>query len=864
MNHIPLNKKQFLLIDGHSLAYRAFYALPKLTTKKGIPTNAVYGFVNMLLKALNTIKPEYGGCIFDTPKPTYRHEKFTAYKQGRPKAPDDFKPQLEYIRKFCESLGINVIAEPGTEADDIIASIAKLAEDEGFEVFIITPDKDMFQLISNHIKIIRPKKGVSTFEIYDKKSFEKEFGFPPKLFPHYLALVGDKVDNIPGVKGIGPQKAKQLVKSYGTLEEIYANIKNIEPSLQQKLLSGKEDAFLSLQLINAIIEKNRWKEKLKELKIKPPDKISLSKLCNELEFKSIKKRLNLDDNSKQTTTKSIQQNLQNITVCKDAKEFLTHLNKEKETIIYLNWEGKYPYDCKIKQIIFLTDENTVYEYTPPAILSQDLDENIKKVLEDKTIPKATCSLKNTITVLKNYSVNIENVTFDIEIADYLLHPDKKEQTIKIIKEKNTKNDIPLKIKDLKQSLDDKLKQENLKGVMEKIDIPLCYVLSDMELTGIKIDKQKLLSLKSEVENTLFKIKQKIQELTNIDINLNSPKQVSWLLYEKLLIPKPNPKSSSTDHKTLLKLLEYDTPYKQIINLILKYREYSKILTAFINTFLNHINPITGKIYATFNHTTTGTGRLSSNNPNLQNLPSYGDFAKKFKECFIVSSEDRIFIGADYSQIELRVLAFMSKDEKLLEALEKGEDFHIKTASELFKIPPNKITPEIRRKAKEINFGIIYGISAVGLAERLGISTKEANKIIKAYFNTFPGVAKFLENQIKQAKERGYTVSYFGRKRYIKDLKNTNKSLISRIAINTPIQSTAADITKLAMIRLHKQLKDLGANIVLQIHDSLICEAPFQTKETAKKIIKDTMENILEGKINLTVNIKEGENLSFVW
>ncbi|MCX8128267.1 MAG: DNA polymerase I [Synergistetes bacterium] len=854
--------KRLILIDGHSLLYRAFYALPPLSTKDGFPTNATYGFIRMLIKLIKQYKPTHCGIAFDTPKPTFRHLEFKEYKIKRPEMPDKLKPQVKLTKDIINAMGIKTIEFEGYEADDIIGTISAKAESEGFETYIVSADKDSLQLVSNKTKLLRTVKGISSVELYDYKRVIEEYGIEPEKIPHLIALKGDQSDNIPGIPSIGPQKALELLRKYGDINNIILNsnlrsIKENEESLKTYLCLAtiKRDLPISFDI--------------EELKISEPDKNKLFNILRTFEFQTIINELNLQ--SEHIT--NIKTNIACIIVqtISELKNALKELTDAKEIYLKVITSEHLPMWASIEGICLSTPQKAFLFLTKNISLFEILS-YLHHIL-CSNIPKIGCDLKRSLVTLKREGFNINKINFDLAIASYLLDPNKGSHTLENIALSYLGESPPPEAEQIKRTIKEaeicfqlkeqflkELRDQELYDLFEKVELPMIEVLASMEVEGIKIDKITLYNLELEIEKELKRIENDIFSSINLKFNLNSPKQLSEVLFNYLKLTPPRKKKTSTDAQTLLELMRMGNPYNDVIEKILVYRQLSKFKSTYISNLPKLIHPRTNCIHTTFNQTVTATGRLSSSDPNLQNIPIRTPVGKAIRKAFKVKDKENIFISADYSQIELRILAHFSKDPALIEAFEKDLDIHTKTAAEIFGIPEKQVTEEERRIAKVINFGIIYGMSPHGLAQELKISQVEAQAYIDKYFSKYTKVKEFIENIIKEAREKGYVKTLLGRKRKIEDLNSKYKKLreqSERYAINTPVQGSAADIIKLAMIELHRKLRYF--KIVLQIHDELLFEGPENKLEDEIEIIKDTMTKVINLSVPLKVSLKKGKD-----
>ena len=854
-----MSGERILLVDGHALAFRAYYALPELNAPDGTPTNAVLGFINMLLKIINDEAPDRVVVFFDAKGETFRHEAYKEYKENRPPAPEEFKSQIFIIKELMKRFGYPVIEIEGVEADDAIASCAHRLRENG-EILVLTADKDMLQLIRTNVKVLRPIKGVSVFKTYDEKAFEDEFGFPPSSFPDYLALIGDKVDNIPGVPGIGPKRASALIQKYGTLENLFEHLDELPEKIAHLLRDRKEELFQWRELIRLRDTLNIDPKTLEHNGRR--DDEALVEIFNKLGFKQIPERLGLTA-KKEEARRGVSGTLS------ETEDIRPDVHSGKAVALAYAGEGRYPQGYKVSECVIAEGDDSlnVVDLTETA----GLEALIEKIRGRKVL---LWGYKELTTALRRPPC-APHEAWDGKIAYYLLHPDyatSKEGLSEIKRLRQCEMGLDreaLSLFDIYEKLTSQFDQE-LNELMYKIDMPLSVVLSKMEVHGIRLNLDLLWEIKGELERTLEDVEASIDMAAGSKVNLNSPKQVGWLLFDHLKLPviKRTKTGYSTDVTVLEELSRLNRPEALVAKLLLDHRELSKMLSGFVQPLIDAIDPKTGKVHTTFEHTSTGTGRLSSRDPNLQNLPAYGDWAKKLKEAFIPSNSDGIFIGADYSQIELRVLAHISGDEKLREAFERGRDIHAETAAWVFGVEPEDVTSELRRMAKMINFGLLYGMTPYGLASRLGISRDEAKAIIDRYFSGFPRVKEYIEKSYEEAKNRGYSLSIFGRRRPLNEVttvEGNSTAALKRVAINTPIQSSAADIAKMAMIRFDEALQKehIDAALVLQIHDSLICECHEKDEGAVSDLLKRSMEHVIRLSVPLEVNLKSGRSLAEV-
>ncbi|NUU96787.1 DNA polymerase I [Marinitoga sp. 1138] len=888
------------LIDGSGVAYRAFFALDQeLQTSTGIPTKAIYGVTKMLIKILKKyIKTNEDAVIFvmDKKTVTYRHKLLEQYKANRPETPKIFKEQIPYILEMVNALGIKTIAEEGVEADDVIATLALKGKEKFKNIYILSSDKDLMQLIDEKIKMLRIGRGITDLIEYDIEKVKERYGFEPKKIQDFLALTGDTADNIPGVKGIGEKTATKLIKEYGTLEEIYKNVRNTTKSIQKKLTEGKDMAFLSKKLVQLITDV--------ELDINWEDYIyrgyteELEKLLNEFEFKSIIRELGLKEEKKVIVSPEIpefedlsKKGKYHLISPDKIDEIISKIKDANPVSFDLETTAVDPYRAEILGIALSTEPGTGYYIDISKLEKKEKLEILKKIwliLKEKDLIGQ--NLKYDLSIMKVNGFEIKNPYFDTMIAAYLVSPDSRRfnmddlakkyldyETIKyddIVKKDtlfaNTLKDVdPEKVAEysgedaditlrLFYVLKPRIYEFQLEKVMEEIENPLIPVLAKMELNGVFFDIPYLKELEKEYKNITKNILNEIQEIAGYSVNPNSPKQIRELLFEKLGI-KPKKKTKGGQYSTNAQVLEELKNEHPVIKLILEYRKYQKLLSTYIQAIPKLVNPVTGRVHTSFNQTGAATGRLSSSDPNLQNLPIREVEGEKIRKAVKAEKENYVLMSADYSQIELRVLAHMSQDPILIDSFNKNLDIHKITAAKLFDVPEENVDNKMRQIGKMINFSIIYGVSSYGLAERTGISIEEAGIFIKKYFELYKNVEKYQKEILSNLNKNGYVETLFGRKRFLSKL-NLNKNDLRRIAVNTPIQGTASDIMKLAMIKLDKVLPEY-AKMILQVHDEIVIELPEDRIEEVSLIVKETMENAVKLDVPLKVDIAVSERWS---
>ena len=879
-----MSRKKLFLIDGNSFCYRAFYAIRSLTNSKGQPTNAVYGFVTMLRKIVEDNKPDMLAVAFDMKGPTFRHKKFEDYKIHRKPMPDDLVSQMRYIKDAVRAYNIPIYELEGYEADDILATLATKAEDHDIDTFIVTGDKDALQMVDTHIKVLSTnKEGL----VYDAAKVKEAYGVPPDRMVDIMSLMGDATDNIPGVPGIGEKTAVELLTEFGSLDNLYKNIDKVKGEAKKKTLAENEKlAYLSKEL--AILDTNvPVKIDYKELELQKPDEEKLLGLFKELEFKSLVKELTPRDALK-STYKLIDSE-------KEFEKLLKDLKNQKEFALDTETTSEDPMRARLVGISFSWEIGEAF-YVPfnGGLKPEAILDALKPILEDEKIKKIGQNIKYEYVVLANYGIGLNGISFDTMVASYLCNPSKlnhnlEDISIEFLNHKMTtpieeligkgKNaitmdkveidkvsayccedsDVTLRLKSV---IEKAIAQKDLRELFNKVEIPLIPVLGTMERNGVSIDKEYLVQLSGEMEKKLDALTKKIYKIAGEEFNINSPKQLSKILFEKLKLPviKRTKTGISTNEDVLTKLASKHELPKSLI----EYREFAKLKSTYVDSLPELINPETGKVHTSFNQTVTATGRLSSSDPNLQNIPIRTEEGRKIRRAFIASSKDSLLLSADYSQIELRVLAHLSGDKQLAKAFREGRDIHTYTASLVFGIDEKDVSSEMRGMAKTVNFGIIYGMSPYGLSQSLGIEVDKAKEFIDSYFARYPDVKQYMDGLIEAVRKDGYAVTMLGRRRYIPEINSPDMRLrqfAERTAINTPIQGTAADIIKVAMISIEENLekKGLESKMILQVHDELVFDCPRKEIDELKKIVKHGMEDVIKLKIPVEAHIEVGKN-----
>ncbi|MGU8299228.1 DNA polymerase I [Clostridium perfringens] len=860
--------KRLLILDGNSLLNRAFYAVPLLSNSEGTHTNAIYGFTNMLFKMREDIKPDYIVCTFDKKAPTFRHLEYGDYKAGRKKMPPELAEQFPIVKEMLKLFSITTYELDGFEADDIIGSLAKVAEGEGIEVYIMTGDKDALQLAAKDINVCITKKGVSEIEVYNYDRMVEEYGVTPTQFIDVKGLMGDKSDNIPGVPGVGEKTAFKLIKEYGSVEAVLENIDNISgKKLKENLTEYSEQAIFSKKLAT-IMTNVPIDFDLDEIKSKDDyNKDQLKALFTKLQMKSILDKLSNGEEEEP----EIEVKITNIENNKELEDLFKNINEEVYiNFTYLNKE-KYS-TIEIDKIFINYDEKNYLINFKELAQEEENIKAFKEFFENEDILKNGYSIKNALTALKKLGIEFKGLAFDCELAAYLIDSSKGEYTLLSLinnylsKFPNVKEGEEYLVgisfmKELTLVLKKKIEEEKMEKLMYDIELPLETVLSSMESIGFKVNKDILDELSIKFKRELEETQKEIFELADEEFNINSTKQLGKILFEKLDLPVI--KKTKTGYSTNAEVLEKLKDKHPIIEKITYFRQLSKIYSTYVEG-LKSVIDTDGSIHSTFNQTVTTTGRLSSTEPNLQNIPIKYEMGREIRKVFIPKEEGDLLISADYSQIELRVLAHISGDENMIDAFNHHSDIHTKTASEVFKVPVEEVTPLMRSRAKAVNFGIVYGIGDFSLSQDLNISRKEAKEYMDIYFERYPKIKEYISKVINEAQTKGYVLTMLNRRRYIPEANASNKivkALGERLAMNAPIQGTAADIIKLAMVNVYNKLKELNLNskLILQVHDELIINVVKGELDIVKKLLKEEMENTIKLSVPLDVDVNVGED-----
>ncbi len=884
---------KFVIIDGNAIIHRAYHALPPLTTKDGRMVNAVYGFASMLLKVLQDLKPTHLAVAFDVAGKTFRHVEYDKYKATRVKADQELYDQIPLVHELVSTLGFPIYTKEGYEADDVIGTIVEMFrgdKNKDKELFIVTGDMDTLQLIDGFVKVYTLRKGMSDVVIYDHDGVIEKYGFGPDRVVDYKALRGDTSDNIPGVPGIGEKTATELIQKYGGIEDVYKQLKasgsklrkEMKEGVIKKLEEGEESAKMSYHLAKIECSVPDLKIDLKDSEIKEFDREKVVKLFQEFEFTSLLKRLpgfgsesaEEKKTSKGKKIKKTAANCENITDKKGLKDLAELIKKENQFVakVILNNPDVFALDCG--GIVFWAGGKGFF-------VPKNLMADTKDIFEDSKTELIGYDLKQLVKVMCQLGIKIKNQLFDILIASYLLSPGSRNNSLESIILKELGEEIkngnqgglfgvePLtevetleKIGRAAEKLRPELKSIDDYGLFQKVEMPLVIVLAEIELNGIALDFDLLKKLSKEVAEEILKLQETIYKLAGQEFNVSSPLQLREILFDKLSLPTDGVKKGKTGLSTSAEELEKLRPLHPIISEIENYRETSKLQNTYIDVLPALVNPKTNRLHTSFNQAVTATGRLSSSDPNLQNIPIRTAAGRKIRAAF-VAEKGNVLVSADYSQIELRIAASLAEDQKMLEIFSKDEDIHRATAAAINNVPLDKVTKDMRRAAKEVNFGVLYGMGAYGLSWRADIPQWQAKEFIDKYFSEFSGVKKYLERTLEFTRKEGYCETLFGRRRYIPELNSHNfqlRNAAERMAINHPIQGTAADLMKMAMVAVQEELKeDKEIKMLLQVHDELVFEVKKGEEVKLAKRLKEVMENVAKLRVPIKVEVKFGTN-----
>ena len=876
-------EKRLIIIDGNSIINRAFYALPDMSNSEGLKTNAIFGFVRMMFKIIEDYQPTHMSVAFDKKAPTFRHKQYADYKAGRKKMPDELAQQLQPLKDLLDKFNINRLELEGYEADDLIGTVARLGEENDFKVYIVTGDKDAIQLASHKTTTLITKKGVGEVEEYDYDSVLDRYEMTPTQFIDLKGLMGDKSDNIPGVPGVGEKTGIKLLKQYLTIENLIEHTDELKGSIKKKIEENKDLALMSKELAT-IITNVPIEVKLEDLEYGDYNKDDVVEKFKEFGFTSLITKL-LDIEGGETTIKEeIDLKIEHLD---NVEDFIKKAEENKKVIIDVIGKEGNILDKRVLYVFLSLDGNEIY------YVNEDELPQIKTLLSNPEIKKHGYDLKEDYILLKPYEIELNSMDFDITIAEYLI--DSKSSTsyecsaiaMKYLTRKiKSKEDLLGKgakakkfdeiefdelsayigdilntVNGVYPKMEEKLKETEMDGLFYHVEMPLVEVLGSMEYIGMKVDKDQLNELKEKFTTIINELENEIFELAGEPFNINSPKQLGVVLFEKLGLPVI--KKTKTGYSTNAEVLEKLRDKHEIIDKITEYRQIVKLNSTYVEGLLKIINPKTGRIHSSFNQTITTTGRISSTEPNMQNIPVKTEMGRDIRKVFVADDNCKL-VDADYSQVELRVLAHMSGDENMIDAFKHGEDIHSKTASQIFDVDIKDVTSKQRIEAKAINFGIIYGKTDFGLSQDLNIPVATAKAYIDSYFNKYPKIKEFMDEAVESATETGYATTILNRRRYIPEIKASNfivRNQGKRFAMNAPIQGSAADIIKVAMVNVYNKLKEnnMKSKLILQVHDELIVEAVDEELEMAEKIVREEMENAQSMDVKLDVDLNTGDS-----
>ena len=887
-----MKEQTVYLVDGTYNVFRAYHGTPRLTNSKGVPTNAVFAFAQILRKLIVDEKPPFLGVAFDTEAPTFRHVEFEQYKAHRPPPPEDLIIQFPYARRVCQALRVPVLEKDGWEADDVIATLAERAKEKGYDVVIVTSDKDMFQLVDDRVKVLNPAKGNM---LMDAAKVEEIFGVPPARVTDVLALWGDASDNIPGVPGIGEKGAKEIVRQFASLEEAVAHADEIPRKAYREGLKNHFDKALQCRDLVTIRRDAPVDLDLDDLKYEAPDAAAAYDLFSELEFSALQQEFAAREAAGSSDYKAILTE-------SELDALLAQVRQDGVLSVDLETTGVDPMRAEIAGIA-LSSRARVGRYVPvshrylgaPAQIPLDAAlAKIKPLLEDPALPKVGQNIKYEIIMFRRHGVAIDPVSFDSMVASYLIDPGRRQHNLDVLaldylshrtilyKEVagTGKNEVTLDRVDvdrvaqyaaedadialrLRQVLEPKLEELELDELYLELEQPLISVLADMEMAGVKVDPDILKKMSGEFAVELERLEGEIYDLAGVQFNINSPRQLGDILFTKLDLVSRRRTAKTKALSTSVDVLEELAQHHPLPRKILDYRSLSKLKSTYIDALPLLINPATGRVHTSYNQTVAATGRLSSSDPNLQNIPARTEQGRKIRSAFVPES-GHLFLAADYSQVELRVMAHMADVPELADAFRKGEDIHRRTAAEVFGVMADLVTSEMRNQAKTINFGVLYGMGAVSLAQQLGITRKAAQEFIDRYFARFPRIKEYIDETVQQTERDGFVITLFNRRRYFPDIKSPDRMARQqalRAAVNTTIQGTAADLIKKAMLDLDAALRRgaFRSRMILQVHDELVLECPEDEIERVRPVVVECMEGVADLRAPLTVDLKVGDS-----
>jgi len=856
-----------MLIDGNSLLYRAFFALPLLHTRDGIYTNGVYGFLTMINRVLAEQQPTHVLVAFDKERASFRNEVYADYKANRSAAPDELSGQFALLREVLEALNLDYIELQGYEADDIIGTLSRMAEESDIDTIILTGDRDSLQLVSDKVTVLLTKKGITEMEIYDPAKVKERWGVEPEQLVEVKGLMGDSSDNIPGVPGVGEKTAIKLIREFGSLENLYDHLESVPgKKVVESLSQHREQAFMSREL-GRIVRDIDMECDLADYRRKDPDLKTVRELFRKLEFNSLLQALEEKASEQPPAYEDDTVIPEELTGEAQVASFIANLQENQLTAVLVEADYHHPMWAKI-QGFYLATEDTVYHLEIGEKSTYKL-EWLRPYLEAGYLPKVFHNAKYAQVLLQRYGIDLQGIKGDTLLAAYVFDPTFDGEQLALTVQKflnrtvapNNNALLARQILPLWTTIANQL-TEDQQELLLQVEMPMSAVLADMEFAGIKVEKPTLAEISAELSVGIERSENQIYELAGQDFNINSPRQLGKVLFEDLGLRMV--KKTKTGYATGAEILEELYDEHPIIPLILHYRQLAKLKSTYVDALQELIHPDTGRVHTIFKQAMTATGRLSSVEPNLQNIPIRFEEGRRIRKAFVAPGEGWLLVSADYSQIDLRSLAHISEDEMLIETFKQGIDIHTRTASEIFQVPLDQVTPALRYRAKAVNFGIIYGISDYGLARDTGVSRKEAKQYIEKYLDSYPGVRRYMEEIVNFGIEHGYVETILKRRRYLPDLRARNKmvqSFARRMALNTPIQGSSADIIKLAMINIARELKEreLRSRMLLQVHDDLVFEVPREELDEIIALVKDKMEHACVLKVPLKVSVKAGPN-----
>jgi DNA polymerase I len=877
---------KLIIIDGNSIANRAFYALPLLSNSSGLHTNAVYGFTTMLLKLIEEEKPTHFLVAFDAGKITFRHKEYTEYKGGRAKTPPELSEQFPLIKELLKAFQIPQFELTGYEADDIIGTLTKVADEKGEKVLLVSGDKDMLQLASDHVTVAITRKGITEVELYNPEGIKEKYGLTPNQIIDLKGLMGDTSDNIPGIPGVGEKTALKMLHEFGTVEEVLANTASLKGKMKEKVEEHAQDALMSKELATIFREvpmETEWST----FRYDGYDGQALSGMFRKLEFKSLLEKMDFSSGGAFAEEEQAAVSLDvKIVTAEHVDGLIASLGDSAP--LHVEVVGENPHHSEVAGIAFYAEDSGKSLFLPFELLKSEAGLPVREWLSDASKKKQLLDQHRAELALAWQGVHLRGVDFDVLLAAYLLDPTETDLTLSGLTAKyglpGIKADEEIFGKGAKFRLPElpalsehlcrkayaiacavpvlreELEKSEMNQLFYELELPLAGVLAEIELRGIKVDAADLKALGEELANKLDAIMTRIYNLAGVEFNINSPKQLGEILFEKLGLPAW--KKTKTGYSTDAEVLEKLAPYHEVVGEILNYRQLAKLQSTYVEGLLKEVRPETGKVHTYYRQTIAATGRLSSQYPNLQNIPVRLEEGRKIRKVFVPSEPGWYILAADYSQIELRVLAHISRDENLKEAFLQNMDIHTKTAMDVFGVSAEDVDSNMRRQAKAVNFGIVYGISDYGLSQNLDITRKEAATFIEQYFAVFQGVRTYMEDIVKDARRDGYVTTLLQRRRYLPEITASNfnlRSFAERTAMNTPIQGTAADIIKLAMVQMAERLKQDGlkSRMLLQVHDELVFEVPEEELETMKRIVPEVMAAALKLDVPLRADVDYG-------